>query len=201
MKKLIIMLGVLAAAVSAHAGAVNWVAQAIRDPLNGSTITSVNMLYVELYYRTGGAFDQTAGYETTFGSGGTFIKGGLVSSLISNQGFVNAASGDLGYQFWNQATAIANRDANGYASFYMNVYYSPTGVAGTGNYTYSGTTHLLTVNLNNITAGDVAATFTGVSPTGHIQWTPAAVPEPATMALFGLGGLALVIRRKMRKEA
>lgn len=27
------------------------------------------------------------------------------------------------------------------------------------------------------------------------------VPEPTTMALFGLGGLALVIRRKMRKEA
>jgi hypothetical protein len=28
-----------------------------------------------------------------------------------------------------------------------------------------------------------------------------AVPEPTTMALFGLGGLALVIRRKMRKDA
>jgi hypothetical protein len=27
------------------------------------------------------------------------------------------------------------------------------------------------------------------------------VPEPTTMALFGLGGLALVIRRKMRKDA
>jgi hypothetical protein len=28
-----------------------------------------------------------------------------------------------------------------------------------------------------------------------------AVPEPTTMALFGLGGLALVLRRKMRKDA
>ncbi len=28
-----------------------------------------------------------------------------------------------------------------------------------------------------------------------------AIPEPTTMALFGLGGLAMVIRRKMRKEA
>jgi hypothetical protein len=50
--------------------------------------------------------------------------------------------------------------------------------------------------------------FDGVDRGGTIKWQTgsawapvAAVPEPATMALFGLGGLALVIRRKLRKEA
>lgn len=200
MKKTIIMAGLLAATLSARAGVVNWTATAIRDPLGAQTITSVNMLYVELYYRAAGAIDATAnGWETTFGSGGTLIKGGLVDSYNTpnNQGTVFDTG--IGSAIWSEATAIANRDANGLASFYMKIYYAPTGVASLENYTYSGITHYNTINLGSITAGNVTVKFTGVSPNNHVEWT--AVPEPATMALFGLGGLALIIRRKMRKEA
>lgn len=39
------------------------------------------------------------------------------------------------------------------------------------------------------------------STTQNNSYAIPAVPEPATMALFGLGGLALVIRRKLRKES
>jgi len=44
---------------------------------------------------------------------------------------------------------------------------------------------------------------TYVSPT-YMYWTQyelTPIPEPASLALVGLGGLALVLRRKMRKEA
>ena len=34
----------------------------------------------------------------------------------------------------------------------------------------------------------------------YTQYTVPVIPEPTTMALFGLGGLAMVLRRKMRKE-
>jgi hypothetical protein len=54
-------------------------------------------------------------------------------------------------------------------------------------------------------AGDPATSDTVVwadagTDKGYMQYDVPAVPEPATMALFGLGGLALVIRRKIRKE-
>ena len=44
--------------------------------------------------------------------------------------------------------------------------------------------------------------FTGAGTTGHslqINGTTAAVPEPTTMSLLGLGALAMVLRRKLRK--
>lgn len=55
----------------------------------------------------------------------------------------------------------------------------------------------------NLTMGEPPSQGTQV-----VQWLPPrtvsydipAVPEPATLALFGLGGLALVLRKKMRKE-
>lgn len=54
-------------------------------------------------------------------------------------------------------------------------------------------------------SGDEQAPTSISNTSGLLAWETngswAAVPEPATMALFGLGGLALVIRRKMRKEA
>lgn len=66
---------------------------------------------------------------------------------------------------------------------------------------------VLTFQLNDVGPG-------AGSPFKNLDWTTSAtrtylqydnplyaVPEPATLALFGLGGLALVIRKKMRKEA
>lgn len=206
MKKLIVAGIVVAMAVSAQAAAVSWVASGIANPVTGvNDLTTVNSMYVELYFATA-AFDNTFGWETgNRGSAGTLILGGQSSAISSGRAIVNGStSGDLGFQFWNQATAIANRDAagpnQGFASFFMKIYYSPTGIAGTGNYTYSGITDLYTLDLRNIADVANATAMSKISTDKHVTWTPA-VPEPTTMALFGLGGLALMIRRKMRKEA
>lgn len=51
------------------------------------------------------------------------------------------------------------------------------------------------------TPASVNLGFTTTGERGYIQYSLTPVPEPTTMALFGLGGLALVIRRKMRKDA
>ncbi len=60
----------------------------------------------------------------------------------------------------------------------------------------------------NTTPGDPAPaiktlfwTTTSPDQRGQMTYDASAVPEPTAMALFGLSGLALVLRRKMRKDA
>lgn len=44
-------------------------------------------------------------------------------------------------------------------------------------------------------------TWSSTADRAYTKYSLTPVPEPTTMALFGLGGLALVLRRKMRKDA
>lgn len=168
------------------------------------SITSVNQMYVELYFTTAIGGNTVEGWnDSIWGSGGgSPIFGTLIDTYSASGGKIDPVNftSSLGNEFWTGAFADTQKDpVDGWGSFYMKLYYSPTGIAGTGNHTYSGVTRLYDVNLNNILVTPKDLTMTSVTSQNRVDWV--AVPEPATMALFGLGGLALVIRRKMRKEA
>lgn len=80
---------------------------------------------------------------------------------------------------------------------YQRIYESQTPVAGT--YYYESPL----VKLDTSYAASAQDLFLGPEESG-IQATlqvqgPASVPEPATMSLLGLGALAMVLRRKLRK--
>lgn len=199
MKKIVTIAVLLAATSAVQAGLMSWISTGIRDPA-GNAISSTDNMYAELYYTTANDPDTSMGWDTVFATdgSGTKIKFGLITSVSSGSGAITASSGQLGYSVWDQDNFVENTD--GSQNFYMKLYYSPTGVASPGNATYIGITHLYTAQVRNLTSANVSVTMSNISPTPHVSWTPVAVPEPATMALFGLGGLALVIRRKMRKE-
>lgn len=206
MKKVIIGALICALAASVQAGVVSWNATGIKSP--DVALTSVDNVYVEFYYVTAGAIDTSTGFETLWGSEvvGTFLKGDNSDSFLATGGarVFNATDGDAGYSIMSQAQAVANRNNNpsalGFVSLYMKLYYSPT-VASPGAHTYYGFSKIYTVDVSSIeNTGDATFSTLSMSNNGQVTWTPVAVPEPATMALFGLGGLALVLRRKMRKE-
>lgn len=206
MKKLMVLVLMSLLTVS-QASVVNWAATGIRTPANGLP-TAANQMYVEFYYDSAGAVNgaQDTLFENVWGSAVTGTKlanFGFVDS-ITGGGQLNYGSSDkTGYAFMTQAEAETARDLGsyvGFASVYFKVYYKETGPASSLLYDRYGYSKLFTVDLRNITtAGNVNISTLNVSSGGNFQW--AAVPEPATMTLFGLGGLALIIRRKMRKEA
>lgn len=59
----------------------------------------------------------------------------------------------------------------------------------------------VTVDPAAITANQNISWTTLTTDRAYQKYDMPAIPEPATMALFGLGGLALVIRRKLNKGA
>jgi hypothetical protein len=52
-----------------------------------------------------------------------------------------------------------------------------------------------------VTAIQTVNWISATNDRAYIKYDVPAVPEPMTMAMFGLGGLALVLRRKMKKSA
>jgi hypothetical protein len=68
------------------------------------------------------------------------------------------------------------------------------------NHSWSGGSYTAYLNTTGEVGGDVDPGST--PPTGDFftaEFTVNAIPEPATMSLLGLGALAMVIRRKIRK--
>ena len=115
--------------------------------------------------------------------------------------------------FQNNGIAVGNTD---YFQFSLSAAagYTLIGTAqarignGSTTFDFSGTSALQnvaaseTVYLRYYASGQTSTGGWGINSTGmtvDATLTPTSVPEPATMGLLGLGALAMVLRRKIRK--
>jgi hypothetical protein len=88
--------------------------------------------------------------------------------------------------FINLGTASAGNAASTYQQLSWNP--GETAVAGTSS------TRTFEFDLSGTDFTN--AMVDGFEVTGHLEFTPVSVPEPSTTALLGLGGLALILRRR-----
>jgi hypothetical protein len=109
-------------------------------------------------------------------------------------GTINNGRVGMGYQFTSSI----------YDNYYVTLrFYNGTSKTTASKYGVIPTWKQITVDPNAPTANQNPIWSSVANDKAFIQYNNPlyAVPEPTTMALFGLGGLALVIRRKMRKDA
>jgi len=201
MKKIMIMLAVVAMACVANAASLNWLMQNILGPENAA-ITSVNQLYVELYYLPT-AMGTTAGWTDTFadGTSGALARGGRVDLVQPTPpalegGNVAAGTGQTGNGIWTHLTAPDGMI--GWMTVYAKVYYvaDPVadGAASALNYDYIGYTHYFNVNATSLASTAIVIEMALTSSGGHLKY----IPEPAT-GLLALAGIGLLIAQKRKR--
>jgi hypothetical protein len=135
-----------------------------------------------------------SGVEFVFDLGGTHTVDSVHLWNISyTSGAVNRGLQTVDVTFstdggFNFNTLVEDSEYDDFGGFAMSSTTGP-GVAETKTFTaVAGVTHIKFTDSTNH-----GATYTGI---GEIRFGAAAVPEPSTTALLGLGGLALILRRR-----
>lgn len=125
-------------------------------------------------YDAGGA----ALFQAVMGTGGTYTQG-TISSMVTAGGALNNSSSQL----WTNGVTNTVDFTLGAAGYSVTADGGTTTVAGS----YFGTGDLASIELH---------AFDSKSNFGIDNITVNGVPEPSSVALLGLGGLALILRRR-----
>lgn len=178
MKKIVMCLLLVAGMFSAQAAVCKWAVANLYTPTadilspgttgGGSKMDTGANLTIELFWNADG------GDSWTKITDGSLTAAGAMSAV----------------QFWDQDTAVANRNADGNAYFKAVFNYSDA----TGDYSVEKLSGVK--SLKNITSGAVTVTFAMNNTTW--DYTPAGTPEPTSGLLLLLGGAMLALRRKQK---
>jgi hypothetical protein len=204
MKKVLAIVGVLAAATSislaAASAQITLSATFSRDYFYqnvGLTTPTAAGWYVEVILSSAQSAYVHANYDSyivigedfgTYYSGGPYHETGKLASGSATSSGRSSVS-------WTFSTTTYD---NYYATFR---FYNNSVKASATSYGVLPTWKQVTLDPADPAPAQQSLGFTTTADRGYIAYSLTPVPEPTTMALFGLGGLALVIRRKMRKDA
>ena len=151
-----------------------------------------------------GVLDPNTG--TTFGDSGNQLNDNVTSTSGSNTVGWDYNSGtdrplttfDLGSAWDVQTIDIYTRTSNGtITSIDISVSLDDSTYSTVTNYAFSAPTASLDVSLlDNARYVRVTTYSTDWSMISEVDFNGDAVPEPTTTALLGLGGLALILRRR-----
>ena len=125
-------------------------------------------------------FTTTVAYDLT---GLTLLSGHTNDSAASDQAFTSDLSVSISGGIFTDTT---NVDYNSGATIKTQNYDL------TGTSLSAGTEYTITVTSANMLGGGAYAVYDGITLEGNVS----AVPEPSASALLGLGGLALILRRR-----
>ncbi|MGB0774497.1 MAG: PEP-CTERM sorting domain-containing protein [Akkermansiaceae bacterium] len=137
----------------------------------------------------------TVGGELWFGR--NVANTGVTASLTISDSTV-AANGGVGIWFWNSDNNNYNLNVVGIGSSIQGrLGYEATNGGGANNSaTWESLWTLGILQHNGSSAGAFADHFETTGTAGNTNYTLTAIPEPSSTALLGLGGLALVLRRR-----
>lgn len=189
MKKALVFLAIALIAGAASAQTLTWI--------GGSAVYCAD----DTYWYNCSATWGTASTDfdvTDFGLVSSLTLGGEVQTWLSDSSSDPSMTVAMGYQVDSLASQSVTLSWNRFESnndFWQNMtgedVISGSGLSTSGSHTvavwFSATDGVDTLYDNNSSANYVA------------DFSTAAVPEPATMSLLGLGALAMVLRRKIRK--
>ena len=218
MKKILAGIAVLAVAASAQAAGgllSTWTVSGSKSQYEEGTAENAGKIHFEdLVIPDGqGKYDSAAIRMNHLASGGaiTATKAASITftlddnysfSLESIVGQLSSAAGGGVPEFkW---TSDSKGDVTAAAGLVTGGGYEEVTWAASGNPTWTtgDTLNLVPTKATNVSGGNVAATgrtdLKELKINGSVTES-SSVPEPATMSLLGLGALAMVIRRKLRK--
>ncbi len=204
MKKLsLVLAGLFAASAMAWANDVAWYinwgaythdASDLVTTESGAVLDSYDVLWQLIYAGPNNAIDPVDISASGFVSGDDEVLGSRELSKGSSGIFDN-------YLYTEDSGSAATSLSYTYSEenpyyVYQRIYEAQTPVAGT--YYYESDLQLLDARYGaGIQGFDLGPQESGIQATLQVQGS--SVPEPATMSLLGLGALAMVLRRKLRK--
>ncbi|MGJ8672708.1 PEP-CTERM sorting domain-containing protein [Rubritalea sp.] len=162
----------------------------------GTTITNTDFTGATFNITTwlSGSLQRFNTFRNATGSGASFVDTAWNITLSSADAFNNS-------EFFDGTGTFSNMDFSG-AAFSFDITSSDAAtqtaavgviVANLGDTGASYDTAFLTNNFAAFGYGDEAALGSALTSAG---WQAAAVPEPSSVALLGLGGLSLMLRRR-----
>lgn len=199
MKKLLAVLGALAVAAVAQANVWNfeWRIGYAYSPDDGVTADILSDYAVTWSLIDAASGNPIWGFDS--------VNGELVFDDMANGGGYGNYSSEL-FADSGTFTYLGNPDPNVYPVGDTSVRMRIELFGDNGDWIWESDPQTITIQTSGENPGDapwgtvVLGSSASTDPSVNATWTAVtSVPEPATMSLLGLGALAMVLRRKVRK--